>query len=180
MRRCAFLTLDDPTGYVIDDDLTYEPLRELGWGVELVPWRRPAVAWDAYEAVVIRSTWDYTEDPDSFVAVLGDIERTGTPLFNGLDLVRWNLQKTYLRDLTARGVPVVPTVWRERLRPGELPSLLDEVGATEAVLKPVVGASAGGAFRIGRGVAPDQMAEIETYFADRAAPGPAVRVRGRD
>ena len=124
MRRCAFLTLDDPSGYVIDDDLAYEPLRELGWGVELVPWRRPAVAWDAYEAVVIRSTWDYTDDPDSFVAVLGDIERTGTLLFNGLDLVRWNLQKTYLRDLAARGVPVVPTVWRERLRPGELPSLL--------------------------------------------------------
>jgi hypothetical protein len=58
MRRCAFLTLDDPTGYVIDDDLAYQPLAELGWRVESVPWRRPAVAWNTYDAVVIRSTCD--------------------------------------------------------------------------------------------------------------------------
>lgn len=168
MRLCAFLTLDDPTGFVIDDELAYRPLHDLGWCVDARPWRRPGLAWGAYDAVVIRSTWDYQSDPDAFLAVLGEIEAAGTPLFNGLDLVRWNLRKTYLRDLAARGVPIVPTVWRDRLLPGELPGLLDEVGAAEMVVKPVVGANADGAYRLDRRSARERAGEVEAYFADRA------------
>ena len=182
MRHCAFLTLDDPTGYVIDDHLAHEPLRALGWRVESLSWRRPAVAWGAYDAVVIRSTWDYAKDPDAFLDVLADIERAGTPLFNRLDLVRWNLRKTYLRDLAERGVRVVPTVWRDRLRPGELPELLDELGVAEAVVKPVVGANAGGAYRLDRRAVREQAEVIEAYYADRALMAqpfvPAVTAEG--
>jgi glutathione synthase/RimK-type ligase-like ATP-grasp enzyme len=169
MPLCAFLTLDDPTGYVvIDDDLTYQPLRELGWRVETVPWSRPDIAWDSYDAVVMRSTWDYIKTPDTFLSILTNIERAGTPLFNNLDLVRWNIQKTYLRDLAARGVPVVPTVWRDRLEPATLSSLLKEVGTDETVIKPVIGASASGAYRIDTWNIAAQTAAIETYYADRA------------
>lgn len=151
----------------MDDHLAHQPLRELGWRVEPVPWRRPGVDWGTYDAVVIRSTWDYTEAPDALLAVLGEIERAGTPLFNELELVRWNIRKTYLRDLAERGVPVVPTVWRDRLSPGELRRLLDEVGTAEVVVKPVVGASAGGAFRLGaRGATAP--AAVEAYYSDRA------------
>jgi glutathione synthase/RimK-type ligase-like ATP-grasp enzyme len=168
MQRCAFLTLDDPSSYVIDDELAVAPLRDLGWEAEWVPWRRPGVAWEGYDAVVIRSTYDYTEAPEAFLAVLEAIERAGTPLFNELALVRWNVRKTYLRDLAERGVPVVPTVWRDRLRPGELPELLRAVGADEAVVKPVVGASAGGAFRLDARSVREQADEIEAWYADRA------------
>ena len=38
------------------------------------------IEWQAYGAVVIRSTWDYVNDPDAFLDVLGEIERSGTPL----------------------------------------------------------------------------------------------------
>ena len=55
-----------------------------------------------------------------------DIDRR-VPLENPLSLVRWNVDKTYLRDLDARGVPIVPTVWRERLAPGGLGPLFDRM-----------------------------------------------------
>ena len=32
---------------------------------------RPHIDWRAYDAVVIRSTWDYVDDPDAFLDVLG-------------------------------------------------------------------------------------------------------------
>ena len=147
MRRCAFLTLEDSTGYVIDDELAYAPLAALGWQVDTISWRCTNIEWQAYGAVVIRSTWDYVNDPDAFLDVLGEIERSGTPLFNGLDLVRWNIRKTYLRDLAERGVAVVPTIWRDRLQPNQLPDLIEEVGTAEVVIKPVVGLNAHGAFR---------------------------------
>ena len=168
MPRCAFLTLKDPTGYVIDDELAYPPLAALGWRVETIPWQRPNIEWHAYDAVVIRSTWDYVTDPDAFLDVLGEIERSGTPLFNGLDLVRWNIRKTYLRDLAERGVPVVPTIWRDRLHSHELPDLIEEVGTAEVVIKPVIGANASGAFRLNAQSARSRSDEVEAYYADRA------------
>jgi hypothetical protein len=168
MRRCAFLTLSDPGGYVIDDEHAYEPLRALGWSVEAVPWNRPQVAWEAYDLIVIRSTWDYHHDLEGFIAVLAEIEQRGVQLQNPLPLVRWNLHKTYLRDLAARGVNTVPTVWRERLAGGELEGLFDEVASAEAVIKPVVGANAEGAYRLDRRTLRQRAGEVETYYADRA------------
>ena len=168
MRRCAFLTLQDPTGYVIDDELAYVPLAALGWSVDTIPWRRTNIEWQTYDAVVIRSTWDYVNDPDAFLDVLGEIERSGTPLFNGLDLVRWNVRKTYLRDLAECGVSVVPTIWRDRLRPNELPELIEEVGTPEVVIKPVVGANASGAFRLDAQSARKRGDELCAYYSDRA------------
>jgi glutathione synthase/RimK-type ligase-like ATP-grasp enzyme len=168
MRRCAFLTLKDPTGYVIDDQLAYTPLAALGWNVEAIPWQRPRVDWRAFDAVVIRSTWDYVADPEAFLDVLAQIEASGTQLFNSLDLVRWNIRKTYLRDLAARGVPVVPTIWRERLHPGQLPALLEEIGADEMVIKPVVGANASGCFRLNAGNISSQADKLVNCYAKRA------------
>jgi glutathione synthase/RimK-type ligase-like ATP-grasp enzyme len=167
MRRCAFLTLDDPSSYVIDDELAVAPLAALGWRVEFVSWRA-RVAWEDYDAVVIRSTYDYIQAPDAFLVALEQIERSGTPLFNDAGIVRWNVRKSYLRDLADRGVPVVPTVFRDRLRPGELSGLLQAVGADQAVVKPVVGANADGAWRLDVRTLDEQSAGIEAFYADRA------------
>ncbi len=167
MLRCAFLTLDDSTGFVIDDDLAYRPLAALGWRVEAISWRKPSCDWRVYDAVVIRSTWDYIADPDAFLAVLAEIERAGAPLFNPLDLVRWNIRKTYLRDLAQRGVPVVPTIWRERLAPGELPALIEEIGTHEVVIKPVIGLNAHGVFRVNARGAHQPSAELSAHYAKR-------------
>ncbi len=167
MRRAAFLTLSDPTGFVIDDDLTHAPLAQRGWQVENLPWDRAEVDWKRYDRVVLRSTWDYQHHPEKFLATLAAIEAAGTRLDNSLAIVRWNMHKTYLRDLDARGVPIVPTIWRERLASGELLPLFDELGSDEAVIKPVTSGNAQGAYHLNRARAQAQAAEIENYFAGR-------------
>jgi glutathione synthase/RimK-type ligase-like ATP-grasp enzyme len=168
MLRCAFLTLEDPSGFVIDDELAYPALVALGWMVEAIPWSRPQADWKTYDAVVIRSTWDYINHLDAFLNVLSEIERSGALLFNPLDLVRWNIRKTYLRDLASRGVDVVPTTWRDRLDHEALPKLFDEIGAEEMVIKPIVGANASGAYRLDSQTARRRADEISIVFADCA------------
>lgn len=153
MRRCAFLTTDCLDGFVTYDRLLHEPLARRGWAVAEVPWRADA-DWGTYEAVVIRSPWDYQRDPDAFLDVLDAIDRSAARLENPLGLVRWNLRKTYLRDLEARGLPVVPTRWLDRLPPSA-PGLLFDALGDEIVVKPVVGANADDTFRLRRGTAPD-------------------------
>ncbi len=136
--------------------------------VETVPWNRPGVDWRRYELVVIRSTWDYQHHADQFLRVLEQIEHSGVRLENGSEIARWNMQKTYLRDLALRGIDIVPTFWRDRLAPGELVPLFEELRSEEAVIKPVLSATAQGAWRLDAASVRRQAAEIEAYYADRA------------
>lgn len=148
--RCAFLTTDDLEGYVVDDRYAADALRDRGWTVEEVAWDDGETSWDAFDVVVVRSTWDYHHRLEAFLEVLSEIDESGTPLFNALPLVRWNARKTYLQELGRAGIEVVPTAWRERLEEGELDELFDELRTGEIVVKPVVGAGADDLFRISR------------------------------
>ncbi|MGH8251282.1 MAG: ATP-grasp domain-containing protein [Steroidobacteraceae bacterium] len=168
VRRAAFLTLADPTGFVMDDDLAIEPLALRGWAVETVPWNRSAVDWARYDLAVIRSTWDYQHHTADFLVTLAAIEKAGVRLENGIDIVRWNIGKTYLRELETKGVPTVPTLWRDRLNRGGLLPLFDELQSELAVIKPVVSGNAEGAWRLDRARVQALAPEIETYYAGRA------------
>ncbi len=150
-RRCAFLTLSDPEGFVVDDGHADGPLERLGWSVQAVPWDCERTGWAAFDAVVLRSTWDYQHRPDRFLAVVADIESSGVPLFNSGDLVRWNLRKTYLQDLAAGGIPIVPTLFLDRFRPEGTDDLFARLESDEIVLKPLISASADGTFRLRAG-----------------------------
>ena len=166
MRRIAFLTLSDPTGWVIDDELAVLPLARRGIKVDTIPWNRPGVDWSRYELVVIRSTWDYQHHADEFLRTLEAIERV-TRLENGSAIARWNMRKTYLLKLASKGIETVPTFWREELHPGELVPLFEELRSEEAVIKPVVSGSAQGAWRLDSKRVHDHADEIEAYYAGR-------------
>ena len=133
----------------------YEEEREIvprlqarGVDARAVVWSDASVEWASFDAVVIRSTWDYFERFEEFRAWLARIERSGVALHNPLPLVRWNSDKLYLRDLEAKGVPVVPTVFCEKGARGvRLEGILSDRGWPDAVLKPSV---SGGAFRTHR------------------------------
>jgi glutathione synthase/RimK-type ligase-like ATP-grasp enzyme len=106
-------------------------LRARGLGPAAAVWDDPAIDWARFDLVVLRSTWDYAEQRDEFLAWT---ERL--PLVvNSPEVVRWNTDKRYLADLASAGVPVVPTAF---LEPG---AELEPPGG-RFVVKPLV--SAGG------------------------------------
>jgi hypothetical protein len=143
--------MDSLNGYISEgDEVAYAPLRTLGWDVVAVPWRRPGIDWGSFDAVVIRTTWDYHEAPEAFVSVLQQVKQSGTPLENALDLVIWNMNKSYLRDLELRGIPIVPTIWGSDIGPVNQKRILQRLGTDEVVLKPVIGASAYHTYRLRR------------------------------
>ena len=131
----------------------YEDERELvpmlaARGVEAraAVWDDPSVAWGAFDAIVIRSTWDYFKKKSEWDAWLARVEGV-TRVANAASLVRWNADKRYLRDLEARGVAIVPTVFCEPGARASLASIVAEKGWSRAVVKPAV---SGGAFRTHR------------------------------
>jgi hypothetical protein len=149
MRRCCFLSMDDLGSYVSDDELAIPRLGELGWQVETVSWRDKTVDWNDFEAVIIRTPWDYQRDPLAFLDVLATIDASSARLENSIDIVKWNLNKGYLRDLEARGVNIVPTLWKERgIDKTDVVEWLRYFDTGEVVLKPAVSATAEFTYRL--------------------------------
>jgi len=165
-RHCAFLTLDERGDFVIDDEHAIEPLARLGWRVATLSWRQTEIPWGDFDAVVIRSTWDYWNDVPEFLDTLAHIHRQA-PLANTLDLVHWNLAKTYLRDLQGKGVGVVPTLWLDDLQPASLAGHAQMLGSEELVVKPVVGANGEDAFRLTPHDDPERLQAVAGRFRGR-------------
>jgi glutathione synthase/RimK-type ligase-like ATP-grasp enzyme len=123
----------------VDDRVFHEALRMRHVEAPQVVWDDQSVNWSAFDAVLIRTTWDYQEKRDAFVAWA---ERVAVPLYNPADIVRWNTHKFYLRDLEARGVPIVPTEWLVRGTGPDITALCRSRGWRRAFLKPCIGATA--------------------------------------
>lgn len=126
-----------------DSRLLLDPLRAAGADFEIAVWSDPSVDWSSYDAVVVRSTWDYFDREDEFHAWVDRVEPLA-PMLNPAPVLRWNAHKTYLRDLAERGVPTVETLW---LAQGEEAT----VPFDEAVVKPAVSGAAKGLYRATRG-----------------------------
>jgi len=163
MRRCCFLSMDDLGSYVSDDELAVPPLHDLGWQVDTVSWRDKTVDWNDFEAVIIRTPWDYQRDPEAFLAVLETIEASSARLENSLSIVKWNLNKGYLRELEAKGAYIVPTIWREKgIAEADVREWLAHFDVEEVVVKPTVSATAEFTYRL-TGFKP----ELTEIFAER-------------
>jgi glutathione synthase/RimK-type ligase-like ATP-grasp enzyme len=120
-----------------DDQLLGEALAARGARQQAVIWDDEAVAWGDFDACVVRSVWDYHFKHQRFLAWA---RRVGAqiPLWNGPELLAWNSEKSYLRELAARGIPTIPTEWLARGAVVQLSELLAERGWAEAVVKPTV------------------------------------------
>ncbi|MDX8036128.1 hypothetical protein SK803_38530 [Lentzea sp. BCCO 10_0856] len=115
-----------------DEESFVAALERDGVDVSWQPWGLEVEA----DLVVLRTTWDYPDRLDEFLAWC---EKVPT-LANPLRVVRWNIDKSYLVELAERGVAVVPTAVVE---PGAEPVWPEG----EFVVKPVIGAGSRGAGR---------------------------------
>ncbi|HEY5086282.1 MAG TPA: hypothetical protein VII66_02895, partial [Gemmatimonadaceae bacterium] len=145
-----------------DDHLAVAELKKRGVSVSGAVWNDPAVDWGAFDAIILRSTWDYHHNADEFRAWIAAREASGAPVWNPPAVLRWNMEKTYLRDLEDAGVPVVPTEWLARGSRPDLSALLEARGWAEAVVKPAISAAATRTWRVSR----ESASEIEGQLAE--------------
>jgi len=102
-----------------------------GLHAEVAVWDDDSVDWAAYDVVVVRSCWDYLDRRDVFLAWAAQVPN----LLNPADVLAWNTDKIYLRELADAGVPVIETHWDVRTG-DELPRLGS--AAEEWVVKPSI------------------------------------------
>ncbi len=134
----------------VDDDAPLLMAALADEGIQATPavWDDPEVDWSAFDLVVLRSTWDYTDRHQQFLGWIDRIDAV-TTVVNSAATIRWNTDKRYLGDLADRGVAVVHTAFliadaspdAHDVR-AALSEVLDvaEHGRRELVVKPTVSA----------------------------------------
>lgn len=161
MTRIALATASDSLDLYEDGPLLIEALAAAGVDAEPASWGS-AIDWSAFDAVVIRSTWDYPYRRAEFIQWVDRVAAV-TRLANPAEVLRWNTDKRYLADLQSAGIDIVPTRWFDD---GEtevtIPDEWDEV-----VVKPAVSVAGMLSARYGRA---DRAAAI-SHIADLVARG---------
>lgn len=160
--RVAIVTCAEIPQLEPDDQLVLPALAALGVDAEPAVWDDPAVDWAAYDLVALRSTWDYAQRRDEFLAWARRVPR----LVNPAETVAWNTDKRYLAELAAAGLPVTPTVF---LAPGD--GFTPPAG--EYVIKPAVSAGSRDTGRYG----PDDAAAAVAHVRRLLDAGRVVMVQ---
>ena len=144
MKKVALVTYAECPQLTDDDRLLIPALARLG--VEAIPciWDA-AIEWRQFDRLVIRSTWDYHLRPSEFLAW---VETVHDKLSNSATLIRWNLCKSYLKQLADANIRVAPTIWVDEGQEVDVHAIMAANGWSSAIVKPPVSASAHGLRRV--------------------------------
>lgn len=138
-RRLAIATCTDLPSIQPDDAHLVASLERLGVQPVVCVWNDPAVDWSAFDAVLIRTIWDYFKHHAAFLRWLDRLDALDIPTVNDSALLRWNSDKRYLLELARHDVAVIPT---RLARAAELSDVLAAMPAQSVVIKPAISGSA--------------------------------------
>ncbi len=142
VTRVALATCEQYPQLADDEPLLLDELRARGVDAEPAVWDEPAIDWDRYALVVVRSTWDWAWRHEQFVAWADSVPR----LLNAAAVIRWNTDKRYLTQLPG-------AVATEYVRPGDRlrPDDRWQPPAGQYVVKPTVSSGSRDTGRYGPG-----------------------------
>jgi glutathione synthase/RimK-type ligase-like ATP-grasp enzyme len=144
----ALVTCEEFPELEPDSRLLLPALAERGIDASPAVWTDPSVDWASFDAIVVRSPWDYFLRAADWAAWLERVDATGVPTLNPNKVLRWNSHKSYLQQLATAGVPVIDTVMTQGSARVDLADLLAGAGWDDAIVKPAIDGGARRLFRV--------------------------------
>ena len=147
----AYYKPDNITPYIqnilLEQELLKSAFESQGLKVDITYWDNPSYEWQQTKSVLFRTVWDYFERFDEFWDWLEQV-KTKTRLINSYELIKWNIDKHYLRDLKNNGIQVVPTYFTDRGNNISLQEIANLNDWEHIVIKPAISASAFNTYKI--------------------------------
>jgi len=109
MPKIAFATYYEFPNLTENDKLLIPIFNEYGYEITAEVWDDEKVDWEKYDAVIIRSTWDYFLKFDVFSIWISSFIGSSTKLLNSPTIVLENANKFYLKKLQEKGITIIPT-----------------------------------------------------------------------
>ena len=147
----AYYKPDIVTPYIqnilLEQELLKSAFETQGLKVDITYWDNPTYEWQETKSVLFRTIWDYFERFDEFWDWLEQV-KTKTRLINSYELIKWNIDKHYLRDLKNNDIQVVPTYFADKGNNISLQEIANLNDWKHIVIKPAISASAFNTYKI--------------------------------
>ena len=146
MPTCAILTITDLFDFECYDNLLINSMKKYGWDCKLVPWDILNISWNDFDLAIIRSTWDYQGRIEEFLKVLHKIHISNCALQNSLDLVKWNINKSYLLELSKKNIEIIPSLFFKNYDEQNIQKSFSHFSNEKLIIKPTMSANADDTF----------------------------------
>ena len=147
----AYYKPDIVTPYIqnilLEQELLKSAFEAQGLKVDITYWDNPTYEWQETKSVLFRTIWDYFERFDEFWDWLEQV-KTKTRLINSYELIKWNIDKHYLKDLSSWGIETVPTYFADKGCNMKLHEIAKRNQWKDLVIKPAISASAFKTYKI--------------------------------
>jgi len=125
---------------LFEDDLLKNALEQKGCKVHRTSWDSE-FDWSSTKIAILRSVFDYFYRIKEFLEWMQRVNEE-TSLINSFDLVRWNIDKHYLLDLSEKGIPVCITEYVQKGEERSLKKIVEQLEWSKIVIKPAISATA--------------------------------------
>ena len=147
----AYYKPDIVTPYIqnilLEQELLKSAFEAQGLKVDITYWDNPTYEWQETKSVLFRTIWDYFERFDEFWEWLEQV-KTKTRLINSYELIKWNIDKHYLKDMSSWGIETVPTYFADKGCNMKLHEIAKRNQWKDLVIKPAISASAFKTYKI--------------------------------
>ncbi|RYE53957.1 MAG: hypothetical protein EOP48_13305 [Sphingobacteriales bacterium] len=126
-----------------EESILLEFLKSKGMQIERVVWNDSNVNWEDYDLAILKSPWDYFELITDFYNWLDKLKKIDLRLLNPVDIVKWNADKHYLKDISNSKLAVIPTIYLKNGDNIALDTIFEQFGTNALIVKPCV---SGGSF----------------------------------
>lgn len=144
-----------------EDRLVQEALERKGLSVTRIAWENPNFDWSSARLALVRSTWNYSHQVEIFTKWFKKVQQL-TQIVNVPEIIEWNMDKHYLKDLSDKGITIPPTIFAHKGDNISLKAFFEKGGWSEAVVKPTVSAGAKHTYCINA----ENISEFEAIFKE--------------
>ncbi|WP_231491935.1 RimK family alpha-L-glutamate ligase [Pedobacter sp. Leaf170] len=138
---------DSPTVESEDEKLLLF-LKGKGLNIEMVIWNDKNINWENYELAILKSPWDYFDLYEEFKTWLNLLEEKNIRLLNPIDVVRWNADKHYLREIESAGLNITPSIFITKGEEINLNIFFEKFITDKLIVKPCISGGAKNTFKV--------------------------------
>jgi len=138
---------DSPTVESEDDKLLLF-LKEKGLSIEMVIWNDEKVNWENYQLAILKSPWDYFDLYEDFKTWINLLEEKNIRILNPIDVVKWNADKHYLKEIESAGLNITPSIFITNGEEINLNTFFEKFNTDKLIVKPCISGGAKNTFKV--------------------------------
>lgn len=129
-----------------EDVLLLEFLKGKGLDIHREVWTNSTINWLDYDLVLIKAPWDYHEHITDFYNWLDKLNSLSIPLLNPYEIIKWNSDKHYLKEISDSGLSIIPTLFIEKNACLQTASVFQQLNSEKIIIKPCISGGAKNTF----------------------------------